>query len=144
MLNTFLSRARTYGLGFCTVKVRHPYNKQSLLGEVDLTLMSFTHCLSSSSASSTHLLPGARDHGGGPVVPCGRLLSSRGPPVPSSLLGHRPAGPVPEPHQRGRFRVNLLLPAPPAQHEREKAGLPGVASWPGRATKDLKPPGCSV
>lgn len=99
---------------------------------------------SSASSSSAHLLPGARAPGGGPVVPRGCLLSSSGPPDPSSLLGHRPAGPVPEPDQRGRVCVQLLLPAPPAQHEREKAGLSGVASGPGAAAQDLKPPGCSV
>ncbi|KAE8290588.1 hypothetical protein D5F01_LYC10174 [Larimichthys crocea] len=47
----------------------------------------------------THLLPGACFAGGGPVVPFGSLLSSRGSPASPSLLGHGSARPVPEPHQ---------------------------------------------
>ena len=96
---------------------------------------------SSSSVSSADLLPGSGVPGGGPVLPRGRLLSGRGPPTSPPLLGHRPAGPVQQPLQGGRVRVQLLFPAPPAQHGREEAWLFGVAPRPEGAAQDLKQPG---
>lgn len=96
------------------------------------------------AVSCTHLLRGACDPGGGPVLSCGRHLSSRGTPGSQSLLGHRPAGPDPDPCERGGVRVQLLLPAPSAQHEREEAGLSGDTPCSGRAAEDHEPPGGSV
>lgn len=98
----------------------------------------------SSSSSSAHLLLGPRGLIGGSVISPGRLLSSDGPPDPSRLVGHRPAGPNTEPLQERRLCVQLLLAAPPAEHEWEEAGLPCVASCPAAASQDLKPARCAV
>lgn len=101
-------------------------------------------CNFSSSCSSAHLLPGPRGLDGGPVISPGRLLSSHRPPDPSRLVGHGPAGPNPEPLQERRLRVQLLLAAPPAEHEWEEARLSRVASRPAAAAQDLKPARCPV
>lgn len=101
-------------------------------------------CSSCSSFSFTHLLLGGRGLDGGPVVSPSCFLSSCGPPDPSRLMGHWPTRANTEPHQRKWLCVQLLLPAPSAQHEREKAWLSCVASCPGAATQDLKLPCCSV
>lgn len=97
-----------------------------------------------SLCSSTHLLPGPRGLNGGPVISPGCLLSSDGPPDPSHLVGHGPAGPSSEPHQESRLCVQLLLAAPAAEHEWKEARLPRVASRLRAATQDLKPAGCPV
>lgn len=48
-------------------------------------------------------------------------------PPPPPHLGHRPERPGGRPLLRQRGGLLALLPAPPEEHERQDAGLPGVA-----------------
>lgn len=78
--------------------------------------------------SATHLLRGTGEPGGRPGVrPC-LHLSRRGLPQTRAVLGHGAARPLQEPHRGRRESVHPVLAPPAAQHERQEAGLLGVAS----------------
>lgn len=49
------------------------------------------------------------------------------PPAPRAVLGHRAARSVHQPLLAQRRRLHRVLPVPAARHERQEAGLSGLA-----------------
>lgn len=92
-----------------------------------ITIFTLIKYCNNSPSSNSYLLPWPCDYGGGTELPGGCYMSLCSPPASPPLLGHRTKRSGHQPLLWEWGSLLALLPAPPEELERQKAGLSSVA-----------------